>query len=303
MSKGAFESIVLSGGGIRGYYLLGALEYYYRENTPDDGKINYFNYETVKEYRGTSVGSVICTLLGVGYTPMEIFEKILEDDVLKPTSTHHIFQIMQKKSLMSIEKLINYVGEMLEEKGFYSQVTFEEFYNHTNKNLFITGTNFSRKNNKAVIFCKDSFSGMPILKAVEISCSVFPIFPLVTFQGEIYGDGGFTDNFPLDNSSKLKTLGVYLYSEFELKADSGIMDLMIQAVMTPIVELTTRNIQQRNENTTVVGVCTGDISFFTLVVSKEDKIDMFKKGNIAAQEEDKSQEFHIDIFVEKEKQN
>lgn len=291
ISQDHFESVVISGGGIRGFYILGALDYFHHEN-PEEGK-RYFNYETVKEFRGTSVGSMICTLLAVGYTPREIFERILDTDVLKPTSTNHLFEIMCKKALMSIAALVDYVAEMMEEKGFYSQVTFDEYYLHTGKELFITGTNFSNKTNKGIIFCRETTPDMAIIKAMEISCSVYPIFPLVAHKGGLYGDGGFTNNFPLNNRSLLRTLGIYLYSESSLTADSGLMEVLTHAVMTPIDELTNKAVKDKNQHTTTVGICAGDLSFFTFTIPKDEKIEMFKRGNISAQEEDSTYELKV----------
>lgn len=286
-----FESIVLSGGGIRGFYLLGALDYFYDEN-PQTNK-RYFNYSTIKEFRGTSVGSIICTLLAVGHTPREIFDAILDHDIFKPTSTHHLLEIMCKKSLMSIDALIRFVGEMMEEKGFYAHVTFDEYFLHTSKDIYITGTNFSNKVNKSVIFSRETTPDMPILKAVEISASAFPIFPLVSHRGDLYGDGGYTNNFFLEHSSPLRTLGVYLYSESSLNHESGLMEMLTHAVMTPIVEMTNQIIKRKNKNTLLVGVCAGDVSFFTVAIPKEEKIEMFKKGRLTAQDADNMREIIV----------
>lgn len=286
--KKPFESIVLSGGGIRGFYLLGALNYFY---SVDGSKPEYFNHETIREYRGTSVGSVICTLMSIGYSPSEIFDQILDNDVLKPTSTHHILEMMCKKSLMSITHLIKFIGELMEDKGFYSQVTFEEHYNHTGKDLFITGTNFSSKGNKAVIFSRYTTPNMSILKANEISCSVFPIFPLVLYQGNLYGDGGFTCNFPLDCDSHLKILGVYLYSDSVIDQDSGIMEVFSQAVMTPVAELTNFIIKHKPKDCVIIPVCAGDISAITYVKTQEEKIKMYKEGGLAAMEKSENNKY------------
>ncbi len=60
-----YKTLVLSGGAMRGVYLLGAL----------NGlkiKIN-----KISTFIGISSGSIICFLLSIGYTPYEIFISLL----------------------------------------------------------------------------------------------------------------------------------------------------------------------------------------------------------------------------------
>src|SRR5271156_5786165 len=58
-----FDTLVLSGGGIKGLAILGALHYVH-----DQLKV----FTNFKNYVGTSIGSIICYLLIIGYTPLEL---------------------------------------------------------------------------------------------------------------------------------------------------------------------------------------------------------------------------------------
>ena len=57
-----FNSLVLSGGGSKGFAMLGALQYLY-----DKGYM-----ENIKNFIGTSIGGIISYLLIIGMTPVEI---------------------------------------------------------------------------------------------------------------------------------------------------------------------------------------------------------------------------------------
>ena len=57
-----FDTIVLSGGSIKGIVTLGALQY---------AKENYL-LENIKTYIGTSSGAIISYLLAIGYNPIEM---------------------------------------------------------------------------------------------------------------------------------------------------------------------------------------------------------------------------------------
>jgi predicted acylesterase/phospholipase RssA len=63
-----FKGLCISSGGMKGLYYLGVLDYYYEKKLLDN----------VKYYAGTSIGSLICLLLIIGYTPKEIFQNILK---------------------------------------------------------------------------------------------------------------------------------------------------------------------------------------------------------------------------------
>ena len=57
-----FDTLVIAGGSSKGIVTLGALQYLYDNNI---GK-------NINTYIGTSSGSIICFLLIIGYTPIEI---------------------------------------------------------------------------------------------------------------------------------------------------------------------------------------------------------------------------------------
>ena len=68
-----FNAIVLSGGGLKGFGLLGGIQYMI------DNKL----FENIKYYSGTSIGSVICFFLAIGYTPIELMVYIISNKVFE----------------------------------------------------------------------------------------------------------------------------------------------------------------------------------------------------------------------------
>ena len=66
-----FNAIVLSGGGIKGFGILGGIQYLLDNNLLSD----------VKYYSGTSIGSIICYFLAIGYTPIEMIIYIISNKV------------------------------------------------------------------------------------------------------------------------------------------------------------------------------------------------------------------------------
>jgi predicted acylesterase/phospholipase RssA len=79
-----YEAIVLSGGGLKGFGLLGGLQY-----MVDSKRF----VDDVLFYSGTSIGAVICYFLAIGYTPIEMTVYSI---------TNKIFDTYERKSIDSV---------------------------------------------------------------------------------------------------------------------------------------------------------------------------------------------------------
>ena len=93
------NNLILSGGGIKGISLIGAIEYLYEKN--------YMN--NINTILGTSIGSIIGYLIIIGYTPEELYNIIII-----PTEIRRIANVLIKYfgSLMIREVyLIDQEGE------------------------------------------------------------------------------------------------------------------------------------------------------------------------------------------------
>jgi predicted acylesterase/phospholipase RssA len=231
-------SLVLSGGGVFGAALLGALH-----------ALNSLN--PFKVFAGTSVGALICALLVIGYTPLELLRLVMEDPLLsKPEQKLDL----NRFGVASQENIRAFVERLFEEKT--KARSFQEIYNEFGKELIVVGTNLSKQ--QAVYFQKDNFPGMNVIDALMISSCVPMVFPYIVFENEVYVDGFVTDNFPfryvserekeviginickkntfIENFSTVNTyvgslfktfLGSKIYSKtsYEIKVDSGINQL------------------------------------------------------------------------------
>jgi len=82
-----YDTICLSGGGIKGFAFIGVLENLQIKSIIDINKISYFV--------GTSIGSMMCYLLVLGYSVSEIREFIMDFN----------FQLLQSE--VDIDNLLN----------------------------------------------------------------------------------------------------------------------------------------------------------------------------------------------------
>ena len=212
---------VFSGGGIKGFALIGACEEIENKGL------------RFARVAGTSAGSIVAALIAAGYTSKEIYQLIDEIDLSKLMDARKtIIPFPFAKWLFVYWKLGLYKGNMLEKwlcekleaKGLK---TFADLPPHA---LRVIGSDLS--NGQMIVFPDDlpkygiSPGSFPIAKAIRISCSIPYFFEPVKIHSRdginILVDGGVLSNFPMwlfdkDNAPKVRpVLGIKLSSsEYE----------------------------------------------------------------------------------------
>ncbi|MCM3765243.1 patatin-like phospholipase family protein [Neobacillus niacini] len=212
---------VFSGGGIKGFALIGALE-----------EIEKRGFQFVR-LAGTSAGSIIAALIVAGYTSKEIYQMMDEvdlKDLLDSRKTFIPFKFA--KWLLLYWRLGLYKGNELEKwlRGKLADKGLRNFSDLPANTLRVIGSDLS--NGQMMVFPDDlvkygitpgTFS---IAKAIRISCSIPYFFEPVKMRSQdgtnILVDGGVLSNFPMwlfdqENVKKLRPiLGIKLSSsEYE----------------------------------------------------------------------------------------
>ena len=167
-------NLTIGGGNFKGIGYLGALEYLYKNDLVNN----------IENYYGNSVGSIIGIFFCTNVKPIDILKIILELDFKKYWNVD-IYNIDKNFSILdnSIFKKISEIYSQYEDPN----ITFINFYNKYKINLNIIST--SLKSRKNVIFNKDNYPDLKILKAVEASCAIPFIFPPVIINNEYFIDG------------------------------------------------------------------------------------------------------------------
>jgi len=226
MTKERLRVLVLDGGGSKGVYTLGVLE----ELEKKIGNLSDF-FDLIY---GTSTGSIIASLIGLGYSVSEI--KVLYLDLIP--------KILVGSSKTKSSNLKKEGDKIFGDKKFDSFKT----------NMGIVAMNYERQtplifktNIEQAYGMKSSFIpgfGCTISDAVQASCSAFPLFDIKTIQttnkDEIsVVDGGFVANnatlFAIIDSNKafgfdetcidLLSVGVGKYKEKPVNFKSRLFGL------------------------------------------------------------------------------
>lgn len=203
--------LVISGGGLKGLSGLGAL------TCLIDNEIILYP----EIYAGSSVGSVICFLMNIGYCPKDIYNILEQIDFTK------LIKYIEPENLLidpcfglsSPEPILQVVYSFMKKKNIKKNITFKELFDITKSKLIITGTCI---NDVSInYFSADIYPNMPILKAIRISISIPFIFRPYQFDGKLWVDGSCMNNFPIDlfNDKLDDVIGIYLDDHYEYIED------------------------------------------------------------------------------------
>jgi predicted acylesterase/phospholipase RssA len=195
-----YDTICLSGGGVKGISFIGALEYI-EEN-------KYIELQSINNFVGTSIGSMVSFFLSLDYTIQEIKEFIMDFNFTKLIPEINIENILLLHGVDTGEKIMLIVSHFLKEKYNMDDITFEEHQKLTNKKLTIIGTNFTKSCEE--VFNYELTPNMSVLTAIRISISIPIMFTPVHYNDNYYIDGGVVNNFPLNQCNPNTTLGIYI---------------------------------------------------------------------------------------------
>jgi NTE family protein len=203
------KNLILSGGGIKGFCFIGALDVLSKNNLLNN----------IDCFIGTSIGSLIATLLCLGYTSEELNCLILNFNFKKLEPRINIDNIFGKYGLDDGKKLIIFIKKCIKMKVNNENITFAELYKLTNKKLIISSTCIT--DNTIKYFDYNSDPDLPIWLAIRMSVSVPLIFEPVQYNNKLYVDGGILDNFPIQLVNSIEqSIGITVI-ERELETDTN----------------------------------------------------------------------------------
>lgn len=248
MKNPNFKILVLDGGGSKGIYTLGILNEL-------ELKLNIKISEYFDLIYGTSTGSIIGSLLALGYSVKEIKELYLK----------YIPEIMSEKSRKGKSKKLSQLGDEV-----FGSKKFDAFktdvgivaLNYETQNPLIFKSNLKQAHGMKHSFVPGF--GLTISDAVQSSCSAYPIFDIKVLETENQGkinavDGGFIANnatlFALIDADKafgIPTNQIKVFSigtgKFVEKPIKGLMSFLKRFKMIKFIE----RVIMSNTNTNVI---------------------------------------------------
>lgn len=180
-----FKTLVLGGASVKALYVIGALEYL---NSKDKLK-------NIENYIGTSSGSIICLLLVLNITPLEIIIESCVNELFTSIDNLGFFNFLKKKGYISFDQIKEKLEFLIIKKMGYVP-TLKELYNITKKNLiFIT---YNLTDECQVEVSHKNFPDLKVSDAAQMSSNIPLLFQEFKYRGKCYVDGFMSNNFPID---------------------------------------------------------------------------------------------------------
>lgn len=201
-----FRYLAFAGAGVRNPGYVGAVQ-----ALGDAGAL-----ERIEGVAGTSSGSIIATLLAVGYTPAELRQAMLDLDFGKITDGGFFSGAVNLLTGFGWHPGIYFrkkMEETIAAKTGNGRMTFRDLQRGSYRKLHIVGANLST--HRARVFPDARSWDLPLAEAVRISMSIPLFFKSMRVDGDVYVDGGVILNFPIGvfdtpGGDSRETLGVYM---------------------------------------------------------------------------------------------
>ena len=180
-----YDTVVLSGGEIKGFALLGALDYLQ----------SHMYLTNVTNWYGTSIGAILGYLMAIGYTPREVLswmcsrEGHFSDVVFSirgalegdgATGFGFIQTILENMTLAKRHRFYT-LGSLKRETGFR-----------------LCAVTYNKTDCKTVCLTPETYPDLQCIIALRMSANFPNLFPRFEYLGKSWVDGAVTNNFPID---------------------------------------------------------------------------------------------------------
>jgi predicted acylesterase/phospholipase RssA len=269
-----YQTLILSGGGINGFEILGALHYLHNKKV----------LESIHTYSGCSIGSIICYLLVIGYTPYEMLSYLLTRNMLEELSKFDMSKLIHNKGLTSYEPIYNLLHDLTIQK-LETIPTMKELYEKTKKELFMSSFNLTQYRQEYIHH--STHPNMSVLDACRASSSLPFIFDEFEYENNLYIDGGILNNFPekIPNHSFQQVLAVNVsYSKKHIRKESELIEKIQGIFMASIRTNTAKRVRRALKRfTDVIDIqLSAKETFYNFGIGKTKCLDKFSVGYVFA---------------------
>jgi len=272
------QTLVLGPGGVKGFYIMGALLYLERHGWLND----------LQTCVGVSIGSVIGLLLTAGYQVTEIIEHSLSISLFHDFMSISLAQVHENSGLISNEQVKSRLTERLQAKfGFVP--TLKQLYEFTAINFVAVTCNIDK--GRTEYLSKDTEPDLSAVEAVMLSMNIPFIFYKLRYKGCTYVDGALGHPYPVDvyddgitpvlgitidhntESSSGDSLGSYIYGIIHTVTNS------LRHVATRKLSANCRSLVLIAQHTATIGLDIDDKTRTDMIISGYEAARKFANTN------------------------
>jgi NTE family protein len=266
-----YDTLVLSGGGVKGFSILGAVQ----------SALDMNLLTKIKFYIGTSIGAIISYLLAIGYTPIEIICSVYSRCWMEKIHNFNLVAMLNGSGASSFTPVYEVLEKLtLEKIGHF--LTLKKLKEDFGRSLICVTYNMTTCCTEYL--GPDNYPDLPCLTALKMSANIPLIFDRFKYMDNYYIDGGITDHFPILKGENLgeKILGIFasVDNDKSLKddPDDGILIYFFRLLRISTIQ----SVRYRNtlisDKCTVVELKITLKNFLEFDVKSKQRLDMFSEG-------------------------
>jgi NTE family protein len=269
-----YNTIVLSGGGIKGFSILGVLQYMHDKNFLDN----------ITTYSGCSIGSFICYLLAIGFSPTEILVYICTKKINQKFNMN-ILNLIEGEGVSSFMVLQEHLEKMTIEKlGFF--VTLKDVYDKLGKRLVFSTYNLDDE--CVEYLTPETHPDLPCITAVRMSSNVPLLFDKFKYMNKYYIDGAIYDNFPIEivdqPDSKIFGISVIKTSNKTKSREESLVEYVLRLINIASTQKSKYFINKMKDKHHILELDTDNVSFLSLNMNSKQILELFSSGYNQAKE-------------------
>ena len=274
MSK-VYDSIVISGGALKGIAILGCLQCMVDQN----------RLQSVHKFIATSVGAIISYLLCIGYTPIEIMVDLCKNDWIEKMANFDILKAVQGCGAISFSTVTEMLERMTIEKiGKF--ITLGELYAKYGKQLICCTYNYTKQEQEFVN--PEDNPDLPCIVALRMTSTLPILFEPFLYDSSYYIDGAVLCNFPLYKIDLEKDVAIGIKMKKITKRENleyrgkNFVNFLYDLLLIPALAYEELLNKQHEDSCDIIEIDLGDFSGLNFHTSKNDRLELFSTGyNIA----------------------
>lgn len=184
------EHLVISGGAITGFSIIGTLNYLLQHN--------FWELKNIKTIYGTSVGAFIGIILSLNYDWDVIYDYFVKrpwHNVIT-IDIHNYLNLIEDKGLLGEEHMRLLLAPLLEAKNIDTNISLKEFYDYSNIEIHMYSVEVNGFKLHDISY--KTHPDLSIITALSMTTAIPFIFKPIEYNSGWYIDGGLLCNYPLN---------------------------------------------------------------------------------------------------------
>lgn len=275
-----FKSIVMTGCGQKCIGFMGCL-YQLEKN-------NLLNLNNIDTYVGVSSGSMLSYMLIIGYTPLELLQKLTRDNIFKQLyQTVNYSNIFNGNGIFNYNIINEYIQTLTFEKTNRYTITFRDIREMFNKRYVVC--TYNETDSKTIYFdsANQKYDDVSCLVAIRCSSNIPYIFSDFIYKDCEYIDGGICDIFPIHIADNKLHDVLALITNFHSKSkvitkNQHFLQKLFNRISIPINLLLSRRLEYISPKVKYIDVDLSEYQLCDFNIDSKIIMDMFNIGMNAA---------------------